>query len=163
MDGLEATGSLNPDWNANLDQVQERKALEPGFAWSTRIHPTRGGNAGRDRRLFDPISSRKTRRGRIANGGTLCWPGCFPSKGEHIPRAFQYGNAEAEGFLDGDASASGQVLMDKIMPTFVDQAGEPVLTVRSACLNPPGTESAGSAERKKRIATRPDKTMQPHK
>ena len=50
-------------------------------------------------------------------------------------RRFLYGNATAEDFWTALSAASWRPV-DKIMPTFVDQAGEPLLTVKSACLNP---------------------------
>ena len=75
-------------------------------------------------------------------------------------RRFLYGNATAEDFWTALSAASGRPV-DKIMPTFVDQAGEPLLTVRSACLNPPATESAGGAQRKA-VAARADQAESNH-
>ena len=54
-------------------------------------------------------------------------------------RRFSYGNATAEDFWTALAAASGRPV-DKIMPTFVDQAGEPLLTVKSSCTNPPAVK-----------------------
>jgi aminopeptidase N len=40
--------------------------------------------------------------------------------------------------------------VDKIMPTFVDQGGEPLVTVKSACLNPPAAKDPVKKSKKSR-------------
>jgi aminopeptidase N/puromycin-sensitive aminopeptidase len=72
-------------------------------------------------------------------------------------RRFSYGNATAEDFWSALAAASGRPV-DKIMPTFVDQAGEPLLTVKSSCTAPPVVK-APPARKGKRSRRKP---IQPH-
>jgi len=40
--------------------------------------------------------------------------------------------------------------VDKIMPSFVEQAGEPLITIKSACVNPPATGAPATARGKRR-------------
>src|SRR5262249_5075001 len=66
-------------------------------------------------------------------------------------RRFMYGNATAEDFWNSLSAASGRPV-DKIMPTFVDQAGEPLVTVKTACVNPPVAKEPARKGRKTRRA-----------
>src|ERR1700704_4104981 len=78
--------------------------------------------------LFDPISYEKA-------GAVLRMVEAYVSpevfrRGVNVYlRRFLYGNATAEDFWPSLGAASGGPV-DKIMPTFVDQAGEPLVTVK---------------------------------
>src|SRR5260370_35973962 len=52
-------------------------------------------------------------------------------------RKFAYANATAEDFWNAITVASGGRPVDKIMPGFVEQPGEPLVRVKSACVTPP--------------------------
>src|SRR5579859_6721118 len=61
--------------------------------------------------------------------------------------------------ISGALSAASGRPVDKIMPTFVDQAGEPLLTVKSSCTNPPAVKAPparkGRRSRRNPIQPRP--------
>src|SRR6185503_17936231 len=74
-------------------------------------------------------------------------------------RKFQYSNASAEDFWTAIASVSGRPV-DKIMPTFVEQAGEPLITVKASCAAAPPEPKVRSRKRHRtrRIAPAQPKT-----
>jgi aminopeptidase N/puromycin-sensitive aminopeptidase len=51
-------------------------------------------------------------------------------------RKFAYANATAEDFWTAMTLASGGLPVNKVMPTFVDQAGQPLVSVKSSCITP---------------------------
>ena len=83
-----------------------------------------------------------------ADGGIVCEPGCFSSWCECYLRSFQYGNATRRRLLDRHAAVSGRPV-DKIMPTFVEQAGEPLMTVKATCAAAPPEPKVRSRRRRR--------------
>src|SRR5258708_19734798 len=51
-------------------------------------------------------------------------------------RKFEYSNATAEDFWNTIAAASMRPV-NQIMPTFVNQPGEPLVGIKSRCVEPP--------------------------
>src|SRR5215471_11816936 len=72
-------------------------------------------------------------------------------------RKFQYSNATAEDFWSAMAAASGRPV-DRIMPTFVNLPGEPVIKVKAECATPPAQASTKTSGKRKRYR----KPVKPH-
>jgi aminopeptidase N len=127
--------ALHPEWNGMLDAVQ---ATDTALTLDALVntHPIRAKAETPEEinELFDPISYEKA-------GSVLRMVEAYVSpdvfrRGVNVYlRRFLYGNATAEDFWTALTAASGRAV-DKIMPTFVDQAGEPLVTVKSSCVNP---------------------------
>src|SRR5215471_8839800 len=72
-------------------------------------------------------------------------------------RKFQYSNATAEDFWTTMALASGRPV-DRIMPTFVNLPGEPVVKVKTDCVTPPAQTTTTTGHKKRRHRA----TIKPH-
>ncbi|MGZ4860384.1 MAG: M1 family metallopeptidase [Candidatus Angelobacter sp.] len=152
---LKPSQALHPEWNAMLDAVQSTDtALTLDALVNTHPIRAKAETPEEINELFDPISYEKA-------GAVLRMVEAYVSpdvfrRGVNVYlRKFLYGNATAEDFWTSLSAASGRPV-DKIMPTFVDQAGEPLLTVKSSCLNAPA-EKAPAVRKGKRSRRRPIK------
>ena len=125
---LKPSQALHPEWNANLDAVQATDTALTLDALVT-THPIRAKAETPDEinELFDPISYEKA-SAVLRMIEAYVSPDVFRRGVNVYLRRFLYGNATAEDFWSALSAASGRPV-DKIMPTFVDQAGEPLLTV----------------------------------
>jgi len=72
-------------------------------------------------------------------------------------RKFQYSNATAEDFWTTMADASGRPV-DRIMPTFVNLPGEPMVKVKTECVTPRAQTTTTTGRKKRRYRT----TVKPH-
>jgi len=154
---LKPSQALHPEWNANLDAVQ---ATDQALTLDSLVntHPIRAKAETPEEinALFDPISYEKA-SSVLRMIESYVSPDVFRRGVNVYLRRFSYGNATAEDFWTALAAASGRPV-DKIMPTFVDQAGDPLLTVKSSCTNPPAVK-APPARKGKRSRRTP---IQPH-
>ncbi|MBZ5490726.1 MAG: M1 family metallopeptidase [Acidobacteriia bacterium] len=154
---LKPSQALHPEWNAMLDAVQ---ATDTALALDALVntHPIRAKAETPEEinELFDPISYEKA-AAVLRMVEAYVSPDVFRRGVNVYLRRFLYGNATAEDFWSALSAASGRPV-DKIMPTFVDQAGEPLLTVKSSCTTPPVVK-APPARKGKRSRRRP---IQPH-
>ncbi|HEY5030348.1 MAG TPA: M1 family aminopeptidase [Candidatus Angelobacter sp.] len=137
---LKPSQALHPEWNAMLDAVQSTDtALTLDALVNTHSIRAKAETPEEINELFDPISYEKA-------GAVLRMVEVYVSpevfrRGVNVYlRKFLYGNATAEDFWTSLSAASGRAV-DKIMPTFVDQAGEPLVTVKSSCVNPPAQKA----------------------
>ena len=154
---LKPSQALHPEWNANLDAVQATdQALTLDALLNTHSIRAKAETPEEINALFDPISYEKA-SSVLRMIESYVSPDVFRRGVNVYLRRFSYGNATAEDFWSALAAASGRPV-DKIMPTFVDQAGEPLLTVKSSCTNPPAVRQ--SPARKGRRSRRAP--MQPH-
>jgi aminopeptidase N/puromycin-sensitive aminopeptidase len=133
---LKPSQALHPEWNAMLDAVQATDtALTLDALVNTHSIRAKAETPEEINELFDPISYEKA-------GAVLRMVEAYVSpevfrRGVNVYlRKVLYGNATAEDFWTSLSAASGRPV-DKIMPTFVDQAGEPLVMVKSACVNAP--------------------------
>jgi len=133
---LKPSQALHPEWNANLDAVSETdRALSLDALENTHPIRAKADTADEINQLFDPIAYEKS-------GAVLRMveryvsPEVFRRGVNAYLRKFSYGNATAEDFWKALADASGRPV-DKIMPTFIEQPGAPVITVNSSCTKPP--------------------------
>jgi aminopeptidase N len=158
---LKPSQALHPEWNANLDAVQ---ATNTALALDALVntHPIRAKAETPDEinALFDPISYEKA--GAVLRMiESYVSPEVFRRGVNVYLRRFMYGNATAEDFWTALTAASGRPV-DKIMPTFVEQAGEPLITVQAACVNPPptGAPATGKGRRRRRAPLKPQPKTQ---
>jgi aminopeptidase N len=137
---LKPSQALHPEWNAMLDAVHATDtALTLDALVNTHPIRARAETPEEINELFDPISYEKA-SAVLRMVEAYVSPDVFRRGVNVYLRRFLYGNATAEDFWSALSAASGRPV-DKIMPTFVDQAGEPLLTVKSACLNPPAQKA----------------------
>jgi aminopeptidase N/puromycin-sensitive aminopeptidase len=146
--------ALHPEWNGTLDAVQATdKALTLDALVNTHPIRVKAETPDEINELFDPISYEKA-------GSVLRMVEAYVSpevfrRGVNVYlRRFSYGNATAEDFWGAVAAASGRPV-DKIMPTFVDQPGEPLVTVKSTCVTPPAVKEAPVRRKSKRARRAP--------
>jgi aminopeptidase N len=153
---LKPSQALHPEWNAMLDAVQGTDtALTADALVNTHSIRAKAETPEEINELFDSISYEKA-AAVLRMVEAYVSPEVFRRGVNVYLRKFTYGNATAEDFWNSLSAASGR-RVDNIMPTFVDQAGEPLLTVKAACLNPPATKEPVRKGKKSR--RRP---LQPH-
>jgi aminopeptidase N len=158
---LKPSQALHPEWNANLDAVQASNTAL-GLDALVNTHPIhmRAETPDEINELFDPISYDKA-AAVLRMIESYVSPEVFRRGVNVYLRRFMYGNATAEDFWTALTAASGRPV-DKIMPTFVEQAGEPLITVKSACVNPPAASqpAARKGRRRRRAPLKPQPKTQ---
>ena len=157
---LKPSQALHPEWGAALDAVQATDtALTADALVNTHPIHAKAETPEEINELFDSISYEKA-AAVLRMVETYVSPEVFRRGVNVYLRKFSYGNATAEDFWNSLSAASGRPV-DKIMPTFVDQAGEPLVTAKSACLNSPATkEPARKGRRSRRKAVQPHPKME---
>ena len=152
---LKPSQTLHPEWNAILDAV---KATNGALAVDSlrNTHPIRAKAETPDEinELFDSISYEKS-AAVLRMIEAYVSPDVFRRGVNAYLRKFQYSNATAEDFWGTIAQASGRPI-DKIMPTFVNQPGVPLIKVGMKCVTPPATAER-PVRRKGRRARTPAK------
>jgi aminopeptidase N len=151
---LKPSQALHPEWNATLDAVQATdSALTSDALVNTHSIRAKADTPEEINELFDSISYDKA-AAVLRMVESYVSPEVFRRGVNVYLRKFTYGNATAEDFWNALTAASGRPV-DKIMPTFVDQAGEPLLEVKSACLNSPAVQEP--VRRSRRLRRKPMK------
>jgi aminopeptidase N len=156
---LKPSQALHPEWNASLDAVHATdRALVADALRNT--HPIRATAETPDQinELFDAISYEKG-AAVLRMVESYVSPDVFRRGVNAYLRKFQYGNATAEDFWRTLAAASMRPV-DAIMPTFVDQPGVPLISVKTACKAAPA-EPKVVRRKGKRARTVPVKPAQP--
>ena len=152
---LKPSQALHPEWNATLDAVQETdKALTFDSLKNTHPIHARAETPDEINELFDPISYEKG-AAVLRMVESYVSPDVFRRGVNAYLRKFQYSNATAEDFWSAMAQASGRPV-DRIMPTFVNQAGAPLVEVKGECVTPSAQSVSKSRSKRAR------KTVQPH-
>lgn len=145
------TQVLHPEWGSMLEAVKDtNEALNLDALRNT--HPIRAKAETPDEinEMFDPISYEKG-AAVLRMIESYVSPDVFRRGVNAYLRKFAYGNATAEDFWTAMAQASNRPV-DKIMLTFVNQPGEPVITVKTGCVTPPAqtvTTRKGKRSRRK--------------
>ncbi len=153
---LKPSQALHPEWNAALDAVREtNEAL--AFDALANTHPIRAKAETPDEinELFDSISYAKG-ASVLRMVESYVSPEVFRRGVNAYLRKFAYGNATAEDFWSAIAVASGRPV-DKIMPGFVNQPGEPLVKVKTACVSPAKQPASKPAK-----GRRSRRVIQPH-
>jgi aminopeptidase N len=156
---LKPSQALHPEWNAALDGVNASdEALRVDALRNTHPIRARAETPEEIDELFDSISYEKG-AAVLRMVESYVSPDVFRRGVNAYLRKFQYSNASAEDFWNSIASVSGRPV-DKIMPTFVEQAGEPLITVRTSCVAAPPEPKVRSRRhhRTRRIAPAQPKT-----
>lgn len=124
-----------PEWNVDMDDVQGTSgSLGIDASKNTRPIHARAGEADTPdqiSQLFDGIAYGKT-AAVLRMIEHYLGEEAFRAGVNSYLKAHAYGNAKSDDFWNAMTIASKKPV-DKIMPTFVNQAGAPMLTVTSQC------------------------------
>jgi aminopeptidase N/puromycin-sensitive aminopeptidase len=133
---LKPSQALHPEWKANLGAVSATNGALQVDALKT-THPIRvkAETPQEISELFDAISYEKA-AAVLRMIESYVSPDVFRRGVNSYLHKFSYSNATAEDFWDAIAQASGRPV-DKIMMTFINQPGEPLVSVSTKCVTPP--------------------------
>src|SRR5437588_7782896 len=146
---LKPSQSLHPEWNANLDAVQATdQALTLDALVNTHPIRAKAETPEEINALFDPISYEKA-SSVMRMIESYVSPDVFRRGVNVYLRKFQYSNAAAEDFWATITQASMRPV-DRVMPTFVNQPGEPLIKVSLKCVIPPPVAEKPSRRKGKR-------------
>ena len=156
---LKPSQALHPEWNASLDAVSATNgALQLDALVNTHPILVKAETPEEISELFDSISYEKA-AAVLRMIESYVSPDVFRRGVNVYLRKYAYSNATADDFWNSLTLASGRPV-DKIMPTFVEQAGEPLIKVKSACLNPvPEKSPAKKSSRRRRVVKPVPKTQ----
>jgi aminopeptidase N/puromycin-sensitive aminopeptidase len=145
---LKPSQALHPEWNAALEGVNDSdEALRADSLRNTHPIRARAETPEEIDELFDSISYQKG-AAVLRMVESYVSPDVFRRGVNTYLRKFQYSNATAEDFWNAITAASGRPV-DKIMTTFVEQAGEPLITVKSSCVAAPPEPKVRSRRRRR--------------
>ena len=121
-----------PEWNVELDEVEETQtALALDALRATRAIRTNAETPEEINELFDPIAYEKS-AGVLRMVENYVGKDAFRKGVASYIKKYAYGNAAAEDFWNEVTRVTGKPV-DRIMASYVDQPGVPVLRVASAC------------------------------
>ena len=122
----------HPDWQIDLDESDETlKALGLDALRSTRPIRFAVDTPDEINEVFDAIAYEKT-AAVLRMVEAYVGPESFRRGVASYLKKYSYGNAAGQDFWTEVARVTGKPV-DRIMRSFVDQAGAPVLTVRNKC------------------------------
>ncbi|HEX2329069.1 MAG TPA: M1 family metallopeptidase [Candidatus Angelobacter sp.] len=149
---LKPSQALHPEWNALAQGVNAtNRALAVDSLRNTHAIRARAETPEEINQMFDPISYEKG-AAVLRMLETYVTPDVFRRGVNSYLRKFAYSNATAEDFWQAMTLASGRPV-NKVMPTFIDQPGEPLITVKTSCTAPP-PEPKTARKKSKRSRTR---------
>jgi aminopeptidase N len=121
-----------PDWRVDLDDAADtQSALGIDTMKSTRAIRMKVETPDEINEVFDGIAYEKT-AAVLRMIEKYVGPDAFRKGVASYLKKYSYSNAAGEDFWDEVARVTGKPV-DRIMRSFVDQVGAPVLTVRSSC------------------------------
>ena len=121
-----------PDWKVELDEVDDNHvAMGLDALRATRPIRSKASTPAEISELFDPIAYEK---GAAVLRMLEAWvgPQDFQKAVNAYIEKFKYGNARAEDFWGTLTTVTGKPV-DKVMASFVDQAGLPLVSVDVTC------------------------------
>jgi aminopeptidase N len=121
-----------PDWKVELDEVSDNhKAMNLDALRATRTIRSKASTPAEISELFDPIAYEK---GAAVLRMLEAWvgPPDFQKAVNAYIEKFKYGNARAEDFWGTLTTVTGKPV-DKVMASFVDQPGLPLVSVDVTC------------------------------
>ena len=137
---------MRPDWNIAVDEAVETQAALGLDGLKAR---TRSMRPPRHRRR----STRRSTRIAYEKGAAVLrmienylGPDTFRKGINAYLQAHAYGNGTSQDFWNAMAAASGKPI-DKILPTFVNQPGAPLVDVSLACARQPHRSSTVAQQR----------------
>jgi aminopeptidase N/puromycin-sensitive aminopeptidase len=124
--------TIKPDWNTRLDEVSGAAGtMNVDSLANTRPIHQAAETPGQILELFDGIAYGKA--GAVLDMlEAYLGPDTFRAGVNAYLKQHQYGNATASDFWDAQAKTSKRPV-DKIMPTWVTQAGLPIVNVKTQC------------------------------
>ena len=123
-----------PEWHVELNEEQEtQEALAADALLNTRPIRSAASTPAEINELFDGIAYNKT-AAVLRMIESYVGPKTFRRGINKYLAAHAYGNATGEDFWNAITAVSGQPV-DRIMRSFVDNAGAPLVGVRTACEN----------------------------
>lgn len=149
-----------PEWNMELDEVQSnQKAMALDSLEATRPIRARVSTPAEIGELFDAIAYEK---GAAVLRMVESWVGeeAFRTGVNAYIERFKYGNAAAEDFW-GTLTASTGKPVDRVMSSFVDQPGVPLMDPAITCTDRRGIASVGQ-ERAAATSVRRSGAAPPH-
>ena len=126
-----------PEWHVELDEVQDnQRAMGLDGLQSTRPIRAKAETPAEINELFDPIAYEK---GAAVLRMIEAWVGedAFRAGVNAYIEANQYSNARAEDFWNTLTKSTGKPV-DRVMATFVDQPGVPLIVADVKCGTPGG-------------------------
>ncbi len=124
--------SWKPEWNFNLDDVSETAGtLNVDSLANTRPIHQAADTPAQIQELFDGIAYGKA-AAVLRMLESYLGEETFRAGVNAYLQQHQYANATADDFWDAQAKTSKKPV-DKIMPTWVKQAGVPILNVKAQC------------------------------
>ena len=124
--------SWKPSWKAELVEAADtQRAMNLDALQSTRAIRTGAETPEDINELFDVIAYQKG-AAVLRMVEEYVGPEVFRSGVNNYVKKHQYANASAEDFWTEIAAVSGKPV-DKIMASFVDQKGSPLVSVRNEC------------------------------
>jgi aminopeptidase N len=122
----------HPEWNNRLDEVQsDNEAKGVDSLAATRAIRTPANTPAEISGLFDAIAYNKT-AAVLRMVESYLGPETYRQGVNQYLKEHAYGNATAEDFWNTMARVSGKPV-DKIMKSFVDQPGVPLVSVSAKC------------------------------
>ena len=123
---------LKPSWGAELVEATDtQRALNLDALQSTRPIRTKAETSDEINELFDAITYEKG-AAVLRMVERLVSPEVFRTGINNYLKKYAYANASAEDFWTEIAAASGTPV-DRIMASFVDQSGSPLVNIREEC------------------------------
>jgi aminopeptidase N len=126
-----------PEWHVELDEVEgNQRAMSLDALQSTRPIRAKAETPAEINELFDPIAYEK---GAAVLRMIEAWVGedAFRKGVNAYVEKYQYANARAEDFWTTLAKSTGKPV-DRVMETFVDQPGVPLVTADLKCAGSQG-------------------------
>ena len=123
---------IKPEWNADLDDVSGTGGtMNVDSLANTRPIHQAAETPAQIQELFDGIAYGKT-ASVLRMLESYMGEEAFRTGVNYYLKQHQYGNATASDFWDAQAKTSKKPI-DRIMPTWVEQAGLPIVNVKSQC------------------------------
>ena len=151
-----AVAAWRPDWQVEIDAALDTQgALAVDTAATTRPVRTKVETPEEINEVFDPIAYEKT-AAVLRMVESYVGPELFRKGVASYIAKYAYKNAAGEDFWTEMARVTGRPI-DRMIRSFVDQDGAPLLTIRQSC----GGKSSDVAVAQSRLLAVPDRSSEP--
>ena len=139
--GNKASAAWHPEWHIELDEESDTQtAVALDALRTTRPIRTNAETPEEINELFDAIAYEKT-AAVLRMVEAYVGADNFEKGVSSYLRKYSYSNATGEDFWNEVTRVTGKPV-DRVMQSFVDQPGVPVLSIMTRCLNPGGEITA---------------------